>query len=98
MSYFAANKLRNWLSVIVLILFTLVCALFILQINLVRNEMAQLYLHVQQMKDAQALAWFGKNPYWAIVSLTYLHHIVTIGGYLGSIAFFTYKRKLDEGT
>ena len=97
MSYFAAQKLRSWLAVIVLVLFTLVCLLFILQINLVRNDMGQMYQFLQTQKEAGAMefGWFGTNPLWAVILLTYLNHIVTFGGYLGSIAFFFYQRKQE---
>ena len=54
MSYFAAHKLRSWLAAIVLVLFTLVCLLFILQINLVRNDMGQMYQFLQSQKESGA--------------------------------------------
>ena len=69
MSYFAAPRLHRHLAGIVLFLFTLVCFLFILQINLVRTDMGQMYQYLQSMKEGGTLNfdWFGTNPFWANV-------------------------------
>jgi hypothetical protein len=91
MSYFAADKLINGLMGIVIILFTLVCVMLIFQLNLTRSDMAELYAYLTQFSDT-SLEWFGTNPSWAVRTLTYMHYLVTIGGYIGCLVFFFWRR------
>jgi hypothetical protein len=95
MSYFAAGKLHPWLIIIVIVLFTLVCLLLLAQLTFVRNDMGQLYQYlVAQSSDGTIdVPWLGTNPAWGIKVLTILHVLVTIGGYIGCIAFFVYQRR-----
>ena len=59
----------------------------------------RLHRYLQSLKESGALQfdWFGTNPFWAVILLTYLHHIVTFGGYLAAMAFFIYQRKRESG-
>ena len=95
MSFFAAEKLTKGLLGIVLILFSLVCIMLIMQIDLTRSDMAALYIYLQQFSGA-SLEWFGTNPSWAIRILTYLHYLVTLGGYVGCIVFFFWQRSIKD--
>jgi hypothetical protein len=94
MSYFAATKISKWLSCIILLLFSFVCFLIIIQINLARNDMANLYSYIFELKGGGALSliWFGNNPQWAVGAITTLITGITLGGYIGCVAFFFYKR------
>ena len=94
MSYFSAHRLSTLLMVIVLVLFTATCFTFILQVNLIKVQMASLYeymLHLKAQGDL-SLEWFGNNPSQSVNFLTVFHNIVTMCGYLGSIIFFLYQR------
>lgn len=91
MSYFAANKLSKWLAALVLILFTTVCAILVMQLNFTRTDMGNLYAYLLTLEGADT-EWFGNNPGWAPGILTTLLNFVTFGGYTGCIAFFFYQR------
>ena len=97
MSYFAAHKLNKWLMMLVLVLFTIVCAILIMQLNLTRTDMASLYAYLLTLEGADT-EWFGNNPGWAPGVLTVLLNFVTFGGYAGSIAFFFYQRSQYNST
>ena len=98
MSYFAAAKLSPILQLIVIVLFTLVCLMIITQINLIRNDITEIYLYLFELKGAGAtgLQWFGSNPFWVVNLLTVLVNLVTFGGYAGSIAFFLFQKSSRE--
>ena len=94
MSYISAHRLSTLLVVLVLVLFTAACFTFILQVNLIKVQMASLYeymLHLKAEGD-MSLQWFGNNPSQSVNFLTIFHNIVTVGGYLGSTVFFLYQR------
>ena len=98
MSYFSAHRLSTLLMIIVLVLFTATCFTFILQVNLIKVQMASLYeymLHLKTEGDL-SLEWFGNNPSQSVDFLTVFHNIVTMGGYLGSIIFFLYQRSQNR--
>lgn len=94
MSYFAADRLNTLLMVIVLVLFTSTCFTFIFQVNLIKAEMASLYSHMLQLKDEgdSSLQWLGENSPQAVGVLTVFHNLITVGGYLGSMTFFFWRR------
>ena len=95
MSYFAAEKLSKALMAIVLVLFSLSSLLLIMQIQLVRNDMESLYSQILGFQSAglEGLDWFALNSPSLVVLISGALNLVTIGGYLGCIAFFFYKRK-----
>ena len=95
MSYLAAHKLNNWLMALVLVLFTTVCAIIILQLNFTRDDMGRLYAYLLTLDGADT-AWFGKNPAWAPGVLTSLLNFVTFGGYAGCVAYFFYQRNRGD--
>ena len=94
MSYFAAQRLSTILMVIVLVLFTATCFTFILQVNLIKVQMASLYEHMLYLKAGGdlSLEWLGNNPSQSVNFLTIFHNTITVGGYLGSTIFFLYQR------
>ncbi len=98
MSYFSAHRLSTLLAVIVLVLFTATCFTFILQVNLIKVQMASLYEYMLLLKAEGdlSLEWFGNNPSQSVNFLTAFHNIVTMGGYLGSIIFFLYQRSQNR--
>jgi hypothetical protein len=98
MAYFSANRLSTLLMVIVLILFTATCFTFIIQVNLIKFQMASLYVYMIDLKNAGdlSLEWFGNNPPQSVNFLTIFHNIITVGGYLGSVTFFIYQRSQDR--
>jgi hypothetical protein len=94
MSFFAADKLSNILITIVLSLFSLTCVLLIIQINLTRNDMSSLYGYILELRNTgvNGLQWFGVNPSMFVDNVPFILNIITIGGYLGCIVFFFYKK------
>ena len=94
MSYFVANKLTVPLTTIVLALFTTICGILDARLILPRDDFQSLYLYILRQKGAGNidLPWFGTNPEWAVQILTYLFYAVTVGGYVGCLAFFFYQR------
>ena len=98
MSYFSAEKLNGVLVLCVVVLFSIVCFLLMTQLYLVRNDMAHLmaYLLTEQV-DSTELPWFGNNMGGGVRALTILHILVTVGGYLGCVAYFFYQRN-QKGT
>jgi hypothetical protein len=99
MSYFAAPRLNNFLSSIVLTLFSVVAFLFIFQIYLFNNDIDQLYAFIYSQKDSGVyeLSWFGQNPAWSARLLSLLHVLSTLGGYIGCMAFFFYQKRHRSG-
>ena len=95
MSYFAANKLATSLSAIVLALFTVVCGVLITRLSYMRNDFEALYTYIvqQQASGNLDIPWFGTNPSFGAELISYLIYFVTVGGYLGCIAFFFFQRR-----
>ena len=97
MSFFAADRLSNVLIGLVLSLFTLTCVLLTIQINLTRNDMASLHAYIMELRSTglNELQWFGQNPSLFVDNVPLTLNIVTIGGYLGCMVFFFYKKKAE---
>ncbi len=97
MSFFAADKLSNILISIVLSLFSLTCVLLMIQINLTRNDMSSLHAYILELQESgvTGLQWFGENPALFVDNVPHILNIITIGGFLGSIAFFFYRKRRE---
>ncbi len=95
MSWFAADKLSKVLMVIVLALFSLVSILLIMQINLTRTDMSSLYAYIIELRSTGTndLEWFLENPPWFVNSIPIVLNMVTIGGYISSLAFFFVQKR-----
>jgi len=98
MVFAARDKIGRFLSILVLGLFSLVCLMLIIQINLLRNDFTQLNLFLFELKESNpaALAWFGTNPSWLVNMLTRITNIVLFGGYAGCIAYFLYQQQASS--
>ncbi len=92
MSYFAADKLNKVHVFIVLVLFTGISFLLIAQINLTRNLMSELNSLLLEYPDS-LVSDAGAAPVVATALITTLYNLVTVGGYIGSMAFFFYQRR-----
>jgi len=95
MSYFTAPKLNNVLAGIVLGLFSVVAFLLIFQTYLLNVDLDNLYAYIYSQKSSgiYELPWFGRNSAGSARLLTILQILSTIGGYVGSIAFFFYQKR-----
>ena len=95
MSYLVAVKLNAILAWIVLLLFTATCGVIVTRLSFLRTDFESLYSYILQQKNAGTidLPWFGTNPAWGPQILGYLMFAVTVGGYLGCIAFFFFQRR-----
>lgn len=93
MCYLAARKLPIVLASIVLALFSVVSALLILRLFLNGNDAAALMAHMleQQRLGNLDLAGFGSNPL-PVRLVSSLEILSTVGGYIGCMAFFFYRR------
>ena len=94
-SYVVADRLTAFLTGIVITLYTLACGVLITRIVLLRRDFVELHAYIveQQSIGAVDMPWFGTNPPWASEVLNYLMVGVTIGGYVGSVLFFFFKRR-----
>ena len=79
---------------IIIILFSLVAFLFMLQIYLLNVDLDNIYEYIieQKVSGNFELPWFGQNPVWAASAATILGLLSTLGGYIGCIVFFIYLR------
>ena len=95
MSYAAAHKLNKLLAVLVVTLFSLVCVMLIIQINFLRNDLTGLYVYLVELKgtNPESLVWFGTNPAWMPIVLTWVNNTVSLGGFAASISYFLYQRQ-----
>ena len=103
MIFAAGDRISRVLSILVIALFSLVCFMLIIQINLLRNDFTQINLYLFELKatNPEPLVWFGTNPSWMVSTLTLVTNIVLFGGYAGCIAYFLYQRQAgsrDDGT
>ena len=99
LSFLIAEKLNALQSAIILLLYT-ICSLFIvLNMYALDVDLDSLYeeMLVKKASGEYELAWFGKNPLWIPVSLTYIQLSIVVGGYIGSILFFFSKSKPEAG-
>lgn len=99
MSYFAAHKLSAAHSAILLALFTLSSVFLVINFYALNVDLDNLYRDMLSKKEQgiYELNWFGGNPVWVPVTLTYLQTLVGLGGYACSVAFFYFKRKSGAG-
>lgn len=93
-SYLVADKLPRLLASIVVTLFSFVSFLLMFRLYLNGADAAALF---EYMKEQEALgnldlAGFGENPSWASQIVPLLEILSTVGGYLGCIVFFLYRR------
>lgn len=95
MSYFAAHKLSGAHSAILLVLFTLSSVFLVINFYALNVDLDNLYREMIAKKEqgTYELDWFGGNPIWVPVALTYIQTLVGLGGYACSVAFFYFKRK-----
>ena len=101
MSYFVADKLSTAHSYILLVLFTLSSAFFIINFYALNLDLDNLYIEMITKKDqgVYELEWFGGNPIWVPQVLTLLQTLIGLSGYVCSIAFFIFQRqkRLSQG-
>lgn len=95
MSYLVAHRLPKALAAIVLLLFSVVSGVLILRLVLLRRDSGALLQYIFSQKDAGNLdlSWFGMNSPLAQQIVTYLEVAATVGGFLGCIVFFVYRRR-----
>ena len=95
MSYFVAGKLSTAHSAILLVLFTLSSIFLVTNFYALNVDLDNLYRDMISKKEQgiYELIWFGGNPVWVPVTLTYIQTLVGLGGYACSVAFFYFKRK-----
>ena len=94
MSYLVAKKLNRLHSLVIVALFT-VCSLYIiLNLYVLNTDLDNLYREMIQKKQAGLfeLGWFGENPPWIPISLTFVQVLIGVGGYVGSLIFFFSRR------
>lgn len=98
MSYLAANKIPRPLVFVVIALFSSVSAVLMVRLFLIRTDTRYLiaYIHEQKGLGNLDLPWFGYNPSWAPLILGYIEIIAILGGFIGCIVFFFYKRHSDD--
>lgn len=95
MSYLVAKKLNTINSLILIVLFTISSFLIALNIYTLSNDLQRLYSYMFMKKQIGEydLSWFGKNPLWMSNVLKITEIMSVIGGYVGALLFFFYRRK-----
>ena len=95
MSYLVAHKLNAFLASIVIALFSIASALLITRMAFFRSDASAIISYMQEQKQSGNLdlSWWGTVPAWAAPVIGGLEVAVTVGGYLGCLAFFFYQRK-----
>lgn len=98
MCYFAADKLNRVLATIVITLFSLSALMLITQVNFLRTDLSNIFTVILNIQSANAegSVWFGNTPLWTLKIQTIVQNLITIGGYLGCIAFFYYQRATNK--
>ena len=93
--YLAAHKLPALLAWIVVALFSFVSALLIFRLFLNGSDAAALFSYMleQQQLGNLDLAGFGSHPAWVAPVVTFLEILSTVGGFIGCITFFFYRRR-----
>lgn len=99
--YLSAHKLPTFLASIIVTLFTIVSALLMMRLYLNGSDAAALLVHIQEQQALGNLdvGGFGSSPSWSAPVVTALEILATLGGYIGCMAFFVYRRKTptDDG-
>jgi len=96
MAWLAAHKLPSVLAAIVVALFSVVSALLVFRLYLNGSDAAALmsYMMAQQELGNMDFAGFGSSPQIAPAAFVVaLEMLSTVGGFLGCIAFFFYRRR-----
>lgn len=98
MSYLASHKLPALLAWIVAILFSAVSALLILRLFLNGKDAGALLAHIQELQRLGEIdvGSFGTVPSWSAPVVVALEILTTVGGYLGCMSFFIYRRRMGE--
>lgn len=98
MSHFVADRLSPAHSNILLILFTLSSAFLVINFYALNIDLDNLYIEMLSKKEQgiYELEWFGGNPVWVPLTLTYLQTLIGLGGYACSVAFFYFKRSSGD--
>ena len=93
-SYLVADKLPKLLAFIVVTLFTLVSFLLIFRLYLNGKDATALmeYMKAQEAVGNLNLGGFGDNPRWVGPLIPVVEILVTVGGYIGCMFFFMYRR------
>lgn len=93
--YLVADKLPVFLASIILTLFSLVSALLIFRIYLNGNTSSEILSLMREQHEAGTMniPWMASDVSWSAKVVAILEILVTLGGYVGSIAFFFYRRK-----
>ena len=96
--YLVAHKLPTFLAAIVVLLFTTVSALLLFRLYLNGNDAAALLSHIQEQQALGNLdaGGFASNPPWSAPVVITLEILATLGGYIGCIAFFVYRRRMPS--
>jgi hypothetical protein len=100
LAWLAAHKLPSVLAAIVVTLFSVVSALLVFRIYLNGSDAAALMSHMmaQQALGNMNFAGFGSNPLGATPIVMALEMLSTVGGFLGCITFFFYRRRSTRGS
>ena len=95
MGYLVAEKLPTALATIVLLLFSVVSGVLIFRLVLLRRDSRALLRYIFEQKDSGNLdlPWFGVNSPLAQQIVSYLEVIAIVGGFLGCVIFFIYRRR-----
>ncbi len=95
MSYLVAEKLSTLHSLIVVSLFTVASVYVVLNTYALNTDLDSLYVAMLAGKESGQfdLNWFGKNPIWVPISLTFVQVLVGLGGYVASLLFFFSQRR-----
>jgi hypothetical protein len=97
MSHLAAHNIPSRLVAVVLGLYTVATLVIVLNFYALNVDLDNLYAYMldQKMSGTYDLAWFGMNPLWVPRTLTVLQVLLGLGGYLGSVFFFLYSRRIS---
>ena len=95
MSYLVADKLPALLAGIVLVLFSVVSLLLAFRLYLNGGDAAAVmeYMKARESMGSLDLGGFGDNPPWSGTVVPFLEMASILGGYIGCVIFFVYRRR-----
>lgn len=95
MSHLVAEKLDLFLAYVTVLLFSLCCLWFITSLFGYYTDIELLYVDMLEKKanGIYELDWFGENPDWLGLTVSSLQLVLTFGGWVMSIAYFSYRRR-----
>ena len=98
MCYLAAHRLPTFLALIVSILFSVVSLLLILRLFLNGIDAAALLTHILSLQSEGIvdIGEFGDLSARSAPIVVTLEILTTVGGYIGCISFFIYRRNTGE--